>query len=279
MTAENNAYTMTTHSIIQFVSRWAFALMFSAVFLTGGKAMAQAGNPEEVGIIEHLDTIIPSGINFLNEAGDTVDFKSLISKPVILSLIYYDCPGICPALLNGVSDVVEKLDLTPGVDYQLISVSFSTFDTPDEAVEKKKNYLGEKGRNHPDAWQYLTGDSASIRALTNTVGYNFQPVGNDFMHPSCIIILSPEGKVTRYLYGTSYLPFDVKMALVEAQKGQSRPTINRVLEYCFAYDPDGRKYKLQVTKITATIIIFFALVLFITLLVRSSMKKKKKQNQ
>ena len=99
------------------------------------------------------------------------------------------------------------------------------------------------------------------------------PVG-----PACIIILSPEGKVTRYLYGTSYLPFDVKMAIIEAQKGQSRPTINRVLEYCFSYDPEGRKYTLQVTKITATIIIFFALALFIILIVRSSRKKTKTQN-
>ena len=98
------------------------------------------------------------------------------------------------------------------------------------------------------------------------------------MHPSCIIVLSPSGKVTRYLYGTSFLPFDVKMALVEAQKGQSRPTINRVLEYCFTYDPQGRKYTLQVTKISATIIIFLAVALFIILIVRSSRKKTKTQN-
>jgi protein SCO1/2 len=95
------------------------------------------------------------------------------------------------------------------------------------------------------------------------------------MHPSCIIILSPEGKITRYLYGTSYLPFDVKMAIVEAQKGQARPTINRIMEYCFSYDPEGRKYSLQVTKISATIIIFFSVSLLAFLLIRSRGKKRR----
>jgi protein SCO1/2 len=239
----------------------------------------QAGYEQEVGIVEHLDTIIPGNITFNNEKGVPVQLKSLVTKPTILSLVYYDCPGICPALLTGVSEVVEKMGLQLGKDYDIITVSFNDLDTPEQAVEKKKNYLGAHSRDHAESWTYLTGDSANIYALTNTVGYNFQRIGNDFMHPSCIVILSPEGKVTRYLYGTSYLPFDVKMALVEAQKGQSRPTINRVLEYCFSYDPEGRRYTLQVTKISATIIIFFAAILFIVLIIRSSRKKQKKQSE
>ena len=242
------------------------------------KIFSQDGNPEEVGIVEHLDTIIPAGITFNNEAGQPVQLKSLINKPTILSLVYYDCPGICPALQAGVSDVVEKMGLELGKDYQIITVSFNDLDTPDEAIERKKNYLGKHSRDRAEHWMYLTGDSANIYYLTHTVGYNFQRMGNDFMHPSCIMVLSPEGKVTRYLYGTAFLPFDVKMALVEAQKGQSRPTINRVLEYCFSYDPEGRKYTLQVTKISATVIIFFAALLFIILIIRSSRKKSKTQN-
>ncbi len=233
------------------------------------------GLAEEVGIVEHLDTIIPANLTFNNEQGQPVQLKSLITRPTILSLVYYDCPGICPQLLSGISDVIEKSGLELGKDYQVITVSFNYDDTPEASVEKKKNFLRAHSKPRADHWTYLTGDSANIYALTHTVGYNFTRAGNDFMHPSCIMVLSPEGKVTRYLYGTSYLPFDVKMALVEAQKGQSRPTINRVLEYCFTYDPEGRKYTLQVTKIAATIIIFFAIALFITLLVRSSRKKSK----
>lgn len=233
---------------------------------------------DEVGIVEHLDTIIPSGIMFNNEKGAQVNFISLLDKPTILVPVYYDCPGICPAILSGVSDAIEKLGMELGKDYQVITVSFNENDTPEKSVDKKKNFLQAHSRPRADHWMYLTGDSADIHALTEAVGYKFTRAGNDFMHPSCIIILSPQGKVTRYLYGTSYLPFDVKMALVEARKGQSRPTINRVLEYCFAYDPEGRKYTLQVTKITATIIIFFAALLFIYLIIRSSRRKTKKQN-
>jgi protein SCO1 len=234
---------------------------------------------EEVGIVEHLDTIIPAGLVFNNEQGQPVNLKSLIDKPTILSLVYYDCPGICPDLLSGVSDVIEKMGLELGKDFQVITVSFNDDDTPEASVEKKKNFLRAHSKPRAAHWMYLTGDSANIYGLTHAVGYNFTRAGNDFMHPSGIIVLSPAGKVTRYLYGTSYLPFDVKMAIIEAQKGQSRPTINRVLEYCFSYDPQGRKYTLQVTKITATIIIFFAVALFIVLMVRSSRKKSKTQTK
>jgi protein SCO1 len=229
----------------------------------------------EVGITEHLGDTIPLHLSFNNEQGQPVHLKELINKPTILSLIFFDCPGICPQLLSGISDVVERSDMTLGKEFQIITISFNPNDTPEQAVEKKKNYLRKKSLPFEKEWKYLTGDSLNIHTLTNAVGYHFQQAGNSFMHPSCIIILSPEGKITRYLYGTSYLPFDLRMALVEAQKGQARPTINRVMEYCFSYDPEGRKYTLQVTKITATIIIFFSLVLFVYLLFRSKRKKAK----
>jgi|WetSurMetagenome_2_1015567.scaffolds.fasta_scaffold308217_1 protein SCO1 len=234
---------------------------------------AQDFKETEVGITEHLGDTIPSQLSFNDEQGQPVELKALINKPTVLSLIYYDCPGICPALLSGISDVIEKSDMTLGKEFQVITISFNPNDTPDRAVEKKKTYLRKKSLPYAKDWIYLTGDSLNIHTLTNAVGYNFQQTGNDFMHPSCIIILSPGGKITRYLYGTSYLPFDLKMAIVEAQKGQARPTINRVMEYCFSYDPEGRKYTLQVTKISATVIIFFSLILFVYLLVRSGRKK------
>ncbi len=259
------------------LTRLLAALILALAF--SGPGMAQL-NPaeEEVGIVEHLDTIIPSYLTFRNEQGQPVKLLDLIGRPTILSLVYYDCPGICPELLSGVSDVIEKMGLELGKDFQVITVSFNSDDTPEASVEKKKNFLRPHSKPHADSWTYLTGDSANIHGLTKAVGYNFTRTGNDFMHPSGIIILSPAGKVTRYLYGTSYLPFDVKMAIIEAQKGQSRPTINRVLEYCFSYDPEGRKYTLQVTKISATVILFIAALLFITLLIRSSRKKSKTQN-
>jgi len=229
----------------------------------------------EVGIVEHLDKTVPDGLSFRDENNKPVNLKEMIKRPTILALIYFDCPGICPQLLAGVSNVVKKMDMQLGKDYQIITVSFNALDTPDKALDKKNNFLDNKSKPFGQYWNYLTGDSANIYALTNAVGYKFIHAGNDFIHPTCIIILSPEGKITRYLYGTSYLPFDVKMALIEAQKGISRPTINRILDFCFTYDPAGRRYSLAVTKVSATIIIFIAVIFFISLLIRSSRKKSR----
>jgi protein SCO1/2 len=237
---------------------------------------AQDQQQEEVGITERLGETIPLQLFFNNEQGKPVQLKELINKPTILVLIFFDCPGICPQLLSGVSDVIEKSDMTLGKEFRIITVSFNEADTPKEAVEKKQNYLRKKSLPYAKDWIYLTGDSLAIHSLTNSVGYHFQRAGNGFLHPVGIIILSPEGKITRYLYGTYFLPFDLKMAIVEAQKGQARPTINRVLEYCFSYDPEGRKYTLQVTKITATVIIFFSLILLVYLIFRSRRKKTKR---
>jgi protein SCO1/2 len=249
----------------------AFVLVFYLV--TGQEQSVAQEIQDEVGITEHLDTLIPQGLIFKNEQGQEVDLKSLVTRPTIFVLIYLDCPGICPQILSSVGDVIEKMGMEMGKDFQVITVSFNPDDTPADAVEMKPNFLREHSKLHETDWIYLTGDSANISRLTNTVGYHFTRAGNDFIHPSVIMVLSPDAKITRYLYGTTYLPFDVKMALIEAQKGQSRPTINRVLEYCFAYDPEGRKYTLQVTKIAATIIIFFAVVLFVILIVKSKRRK------
>jgi protein SCO1/2 len=243
---------------------------------SGSSALAQDPiDTVQVGVVEHLNRVIPDGLSFRDENNNPVILKDIIKHPVILALIYFDCPGICPLLLAGVSNVVKNLDMQLGKDYQIITVSFNPLDTPDKALDKKNSFLTPKSKPFGDSWNYLTGDSADIYKLTNAVGYKFIHAGNDFIHPTCIIILSPEGKITRYLYGTSYLTFDVKMALIEAQKGISRPTINRILDYCFTYDPAGRRYSLAVTKVSATLIIFVAGIFFISLLVRSSRKKTK----
>jgi protein SCO1 len=249
-----------------------FFAFTSILCLASQQVKAQDKEGSEVGITEHLGDIIPLQLTFNNEQGKPVQLKDLINKPTILVLIYFDCPGICPQLLSGVSDVIEKSDMTLGQDFRIVTVSFNENDKPAQAIEKKRNFLRKKSLPYAKDWIYLTGDSAAIHTLTNLVGYHFKHTGNDFLHPVAIIILSPEGKITRYLYGTYFLPFDLKMAIVEAQKGQARPTINRMLEYCFSYDPEGRKYTLQVTKISATLIIFFAIVLFIYLIIRNRRK-------
>jgi protein SCO1 len=198
----------------------------------------------------------------------------VINKPTILTLVYFDCPGLCSPLLDGVSDVIEKMDLELGKDYQVVTISFNTQDTPERAVEKKQNFLKKHSSAHAASWIYLTGDSANIAGIVNAVGFKYKKAGNDWIHAAVITILSPKGMITRYLYGTTFLPFDVKMAVVEAQKGIPRPTINRLLEFCYSYDPAGRRYMLDVTKVSATVIIFIALVIFITLFVKRKGRKE-----
>jgi len=238
------------------------------------QGLSQSVISPEVGVEEHLDTLIPPSLTFNNEQNRQVTLGELFTKPTILTLVYFDCPGLCSPLLDGVSEVVEKMGMELGKDYQIVTISFNYKDTPEKAVQKKNTFLKKHSKSHSNAWFYLTGDSASITAVVNAVGFKSKKQGNDWIHPAVITIVSPKGKITRYLYGTTFLPFDVKMAIIEAGREQSRPTINRLLQFCFSYDPEGRRYTLAVTKISATIIIFLALVLFITLLIRSKTKKK-----
>jgi len=248
-------------------------LMLLAVSITAsGQYYKVDEDKVEVGIVEYLDQIIPLDLEFQNEQDQTVSLASLIDKPTILSFIYFDCPGLCPPLLAGVSDVIDKLDMKLGDEYQVITISFNPKDFPEKAREKKLNYVQDIPEPDRIHWKWLTGDQANIKAITDSTGWRYKPQGVDFAHPSAIIILSPEGKITRYLYGLNYLPFDVKMALIEAQKGVSRPTINKILDICFAYDPGSRSYSLQITRVVGALLLLIAITVLIILLVKGRRK-------
>lgn len=227
----------------------------------------------EVGIFEHLDDTIPMELVFTNEKGEQVKLGDYINKPTVLSFVYFDCPGLCNPLLDGVNDVVGKIDMELGKHFDVVTISFNPGDSYEKAVDKKRNFSTNINESNAPYWNYLVGDTANVNGILDAVGYKIKKVGVDYLHPSAIILVSPEGKITRYLYGTYFLPFDLKMAVTEASKGISRPTISRVLEYCFSYDPQGQKYKLQITKVSATIILFFALLLFGFLLLKPRKKK------
>ena len=255
-------------------------LLFLILGLAGYSAFGQNEPPKplkvEVGIVEQLEQTIPLDLQFVNESGDTVTLRQLIDKPTALSFVYFDCPSICGPFQAGIADVISKVDATLGKDYQVILISFNPLDDPVKAREKKKNYVQQIPEDQQHAWHYLTGWQENIKKITDAVGYHFKPTGLDFAHPSALIILSPEGKITRYLFGINFLPFDLKMALIEAQKGQSRPTINKVLEYCFTYNDTSHTYTLQITRIVATITILIALIVFMVLILK---RKKKTANR
>ena len=229
----------------------------------------------DIGIIEKLGDTIPLDLTFNNENNEPVSLRQLINKPTILMFVYFDCPNLCSPLMNGVAEVISKLDLTLGKDYNVITISFNTSDTPEKAKEKKVNFVQKISKENQKYWVYLTGTQENISAITAAAGYKYKSQGLDFAHPSAIMVLSPAGKITRYLYGLTYLPFDVKMAIIEAQKGIARPTSSKVLEYCFAYNPSSKTYTLQVTRIVGIIMLFIVTIGVISLIIKNKRKTKK----
>ena len=232
----------------------------------------------EIGIVEKLGNTIPLDLKFFNEKNDTVSLGSVINKPTILSFVYFDCPGLCSPLLDGISDVVSKTELTLGKDYDIITISFNTKDTPAKAIEKKQNFVQKIKEEQRGYWTYLTGNLENIQKITQSVGFKYKPTGEDFAHPSTIIILSPEGKITRYLYGITFLPFELKMAIGEAQKGIAQPTSNKIFDYCFAYDPQSRTYTLQFTRLLGSFVLVLGF-FFVLYLIVSSRRKSTKSSK
>lgn len=222
----------------------------------------------EIGIVEKLDQYLPEGILIQNEAGDTVDLKEIIDKPTAIALVYYRCPGICSPLMDGIAQVIDKTDLEIGTDYQVLTISFDPSESIDMAKQKKKNYLNlmKKKEQAQLYWQYFVSDSANVSKVTKAVGFNYKRTGNDFLHAATLIFISPDGKITRYLNGTYFLPFELKLALVEASKGISGPTMNKILQYCYSYDPVGQKYVLSITKVAGAMILFIAVIVFLVLI-------------
>jgi protein SCO1/2 len=146
-----------------------------------------------------------------------------------------------------------ELNMNPGEDYQVVTISFDEFDGPAGSARLKKEYMNQLPEGFPGgAWTFLTAGPETIERFTESVGFEFNRVGEDFAHPSTLVILSPEGKITRYLYGAEYLALDLKMAIYEASEGRVGPTIARMLKFCFSYDPEGRKYVLNLTRVVGT---------------------------
>jgi len=213
----------------------------------------------------------------ISENGDTVLTGHLFGKPIVLNLVYFRCPGICTPLMDGLADVVKKSGLIIGKDYRIVTVSFNPREGTKLAKQKKANYLKVTGLEEAKGgWIFYTSDSANISRLTQSVGFRYKQTGTDFLHTGTLIFIASNGKITRYLNGVRFLPFEFKMAVIETSKGQSGPTINKVLQYCYSYDPEGHQYTLNITRVAGIIITFFLLVLFLSLIIWSMRKKRNK---
>jgi len=227
----------------------------------------------EVGIDEQLGKNIPLKATFNDEDGNPVVLKDLITGPTVLALVYYHCPGICNPLMFELANVMNKSDLEPGYDYNVVSISIDEFETDSLASEKKKEMLsGFDKEVSPESWRFLTGTKEEIKKVSDAAGFYFKREGNELRHAGTLIFVDKNGKICRYLFpsytenhGFGILPFDFKMAILETSEGKETPTIARVLRFCFSYDPEGNTYALNFTRIFGVAILLFVGIFFIVI--------------
>jgi protein SCO1/2 len=205
-----------------------------------------------VGIDQKMGAQVPLDLPFSDESGHPVTLRQYLGRPVILALVYYQCPSLCNMVLNGVLRSVKSLAMTAGDQYDIVAVSFDPRETPEMAAAKKTSYI--KGYDRAGAergWHFLTGVAASSRSLADAVGfhYAYDPVSNQYAHGSAIILLTPEGRVARYFYGIDYPARDLRLGLVEATDRHIGSTVDAVMLYCYHYDPSNGKYGMVIMNV------------------------------
>ena len=206
-----------------------------------------------VGIDQKLDQQVPLDLLFHDETGKVVRLRDYFgTRPVILSLVYYNCPMLCTTALNGLLDGLTQINFRLGDQFEVITVSFDPTEKPSLAAAKKALYVGLYGRpGAAEGWHFLTGDEASIRQLTQAVGfrYNYDPASQQYIHATGIILLTPEGKLSRYFYGIRYPAGDLRLGLVDASEHKIGSAVDEVLLYCCQYDPETGKYSLVISRV------------------------------
>ena len=211
-------------------------------------AALPVGGTEYVALNEHLDSYLPGELWFVTEDSVRINLVDMIDKPTVISPVYYNCPGLCTPIMDGITKLLNRTELIIGKDFQVINISFHEGETPRLASIKKSNYLElVEDENTASHWHFLTGEKEQINSLLNTLGYSVMRHGEDILHPAAIIIVSPSGKITKYIHGTKYNPIEFKIAIQEAALGHSMPTFTKVLKMCFNYEPSGRSRSRQVT--------------------------------
>jgi protein SCO1/2 len=219
---------------------------------TGMTASAMPKALQGIGFDQNIDQHIPLDTIFKDESGATVRLGDYFGKrPVVLVFAYYDCPMLCTQVIHGLSSALGVLSLAPGKDFEIVTVSFNPGDTPAAAAAKKAVYLERyKEPGAAAAWHFLTGDDASIERLTKAAGFRYawDADTKQFAHPSGIIVVTPDGRLARYLFGIEYGPRDLRFAIVEASAGKVGSVVDSLLLYCYHYDPVMGRYGLVIMR-------------------------------
>jgi protein SCO1/2 len=246
---------------------WMIAVALLAASFLGPSALAQGITQgplsppanvrppglKNVGIEQHLNQQIPPALTFRDETGKTVTLGDYFGKkPMILNLVYYQCPMLCSEVLTGLESALRVLKFDAGKEFDVLTVSFDPNETPQMAAAKKAEYLKRYGRaGAADGWHFLTGPAASIDALTQAAGFQYQydPRSGQFAHATAIMVLTPEGKIAQYYYGVEYAPKDLRLGLIQASENKIGTVVDQVLLYCYHYDPNTGKYGAIISRV------------------------------
>ena len=216
-------------------------------------ASARPPQLQHVGIQQRLNQQIPPGLEFRDETGKQVKLGEYFGKgPVILNFVYFHCPMLCGQVLQGLTGALRAIGYSAGRDFTVLTVSFDAHETPEMAAAKKKRVLAAYKRPQAaEGWHFLTGSAASIAALTQAAGFQYQynAQNDQFAHPTAIMTLTPEGKISQYYYGIDYAPRDLRLGLVEASNGQIGTLVDEALLYCYRYNPQTGKYSAIISRV------------------------------
>jgi protein SCO1 len=241
-----------------FEGGWLAAASLAAILMATANSPA-FGQPsatqlvQDVGLDQHLDEQLPLDLEFRDEEGNIVRLGEFFGeRPVILNLVYFRCPMLCTEVLNGLLKSSQAMQLRMGDDYQVISVSIDPRETPAMAAAKKQRYVEKYRRaGAAEGWHFLTGDQASIDELTRAVGfrYRYDPKSDQYAHASGLVVLTPEGRLSRYFYGIDYPPGDLRLGLVESSQHRIGNRVDQFLLLCFHYDPATGRYGLAISRV------------------------------
>ncbi len=229
------------------------ALLIFAAMVASAQPAGLPPMVRDIGIEQKLNAQLPLEAAFIDDRGQSVHLDDYFAeRPVILALVYYQCPMLCNQVLNGMLQGLKKVSLDAGVEFEVLAVSIDPRETPSMAAAKKRTFIENYGRkNAAEGWHFLTGQDAAIRAVTEAAGfhYKFDPLTNQFAHMAGIMVLTPDGRFSRYLYGIQYAERDLRLALVEASDRKIGSLADRVLLFCYHYDPAQGKYGLVIMNV------------------------------
>jgi protein SCO1/2 len=225
------------------------AILFLPIYLFGQITMDDVPELQNIDVEEHLGETIPLDLSFVNDSGDTVQLSTYFQsdKPVLLTLAYYRCPMLCGLVIKGLTDGIRELAYLPGKDFQVVTVSINPEEDFHLAAAKKKNVLETLDKLiDRSGWAFLTGPEENSKELADALGFKYYYIEErgEYAHPAVSYVLTKEGVISRYLYGIAYKETDLRLSLLEASKGEIGSTLDKIILYCYHYDPDAGGYVL-----------------------------------